>query len=751
MNRSRDTPKLKDKWRQLLIRIITLLLPVLFLLLLEGVLRLVSYGDKLSLFVENPREGYEQYMIVNPSVGKKYFRKFEYDAPPDDIFLKEKPEESFRIFVMGSSTVYGFPYGYNLMFSRILHKRIQDVYPDREIEMVNTSITAINSFTLKDFAREITRYEPDAVLLYAGHNEFYGAFGVGSNESMSKSRVLTRMHLWFMDFRFYQLFRNITGSTIGKIGSGKSDHVRGTLMTRIVASENIPFRSDDYNLAMTRYRQNMEDLVATFTEKEIPVFYSDVISNVRDLKPLSYLSTGSEDEAWEIYKEGAGAYNNADFETAGALLNKARDLDGVRFRASGEVNGIIQEICNEYGIHHVPMLDYFREASVHGIVGEDLVTEHVHPNIRGSFLMADAFYSEIKKSGILGKVDTEREYSSEYYRINWGYTELDSLRAYHRITNLKNYWPFVPVDARRPDYRTSYRPLSVIDSIAFTAFRDPKQHLEDLRLELARDYEAKKDYYAAYREYEALLRTNPYVAINYRDAATSLINLGHLPLALEYFQKSLKYEASFYANYRIGEIYFIKGDYDNAIKSFIKAFEATSEKDQKIRTLGKLYMSSVYGKKEDQARAIAQQLRENDAGQLLRIPIKSYTYLNYIPYRTREQVNAAQKLRSEGELERAVSILESSLQIYDSHVARRYLGEIYMELGKNSKALYHLNRVYSEFMFDPEFLSTLTRLYLSLNELQKAERTLEQLRRISPDSPFIQDLAPLISEARGAD
>ena len=397
------------------------------------------------------------------------------------------------------------------------------------------------------------------------------------------------------------------------------------------------------------------------------------------------------------------------------------------------------------------MMRTFREASVHGIVGEDLVTEHVHPNIKGSFLMADAFYSEIRKSGILGKADTELEHSSEYYRKNWGYTELDSLRAHHRITNLKNYWPFVPVDARMPDYRTSYHPVSKIDSIAFTAFRDPKQYLEDLRLELARGYEAKGDYYAAYREYESLLRNNPYVAINYRDAATSLINLGHLPLALEYFQKSLEYEASFYARYRIGEIYLIKGDYNSAISSFIKAFEIASEKDQKIRALGKLYMSCVYGNKEDDARAVAKQLREYGADQLLRIPGKRYTYLDYIPYRTRKQVEAAQSLRSGGDLEGAASVLESSLEIFDSHLARRYLGEVSMELGDTPKALYHLNRVYNEFKFDPEFLATLTRLYVSAHEKQKAERTLEELKRLSPDSPFIHDLVLLLSETGVAD
>ncbi len=740
--------KMKPRSRKLLIKLITVSLPVILLLLLEALLRLVSYGDDLGLFIKNPKEGYQQYLIVNPGVGKKYFQKFDYDTPPNDIFLKKKPEGTFRVFVMGSSTVYGFPYGYNLMFSRILHKRIEDAFPDRHIEVVNTAITAINSYTLLDFARQIIHYEPDAILVYAGHNEFYGAFGVGSNESMSKSRALTHLHLWFMDLRFYQLLRNLTNSTIRKMGSGKPDRVHGTLMKRIAATENIPYNSDGYNLATKRYRQNMGDLLKIFSHRQVPVFFSEVVSNVRDIKPLSYLSTGMEDEAWDAYAGAAEAYHQGGYELARELFFRAKDLDGVRFRASEELNRIIRELCSEYRATLVPMLDVFRGGSPHGISGNNLFTEHVHPNIDGSFLVADAFYSEIIKSGILGAEERGFSCSPEYYKTNWGYTVLDSLLAHHRVTNLKNYWPFVPVDANIPDYRTSYRPGSKPDSIAFTAFRDPGQTLDVLRLELAREYEAQGNHYAAYREYEALIRVNPYLAVNYRDAASSLINLGDLPLALKYFKRSLVFEQSFYASYRIGEIYLIKGDYTNAVKSFGEAFSSTEENDEKLKVLGKLYISCVYGNQEADARAIAQKLRDYNAPQYLQIPPKRYTYSQYIPYQTRNQVNTALQLRSEGRMNEAISILEGSLNIYDSHMARRILGEIYLQMGDTREALYHLNRVYSEFSFDPEFISNLIVLHISAGETREAEGLLNELKRIDPDFRSIDGLTKILSRAQ---
>ncbi len=88
-------------------RIIALLLPVALFAIVEIVLQLVDYGDNFNLFVRNPEKGYENYLIVNPQIGKKYFQKFEYTDPANDIFLEHKPANAFRVFVMGSSTVFG--------------------------------------------------------------------------------------------------------------------------------------------------------------------------------------------------------------------------------------------------------------------------------------------------------------------------------------------------------------------------------------------------------------------------------------------------------------------------------------------------------------------------------------------------------------------------------------------------------------------------------------------------------------------
>ncbi|HET6559480.1 MAG TPA: hypothetical protein VFG54_19305 [Prolixibacteraceae bacterium] len=112
--------------RKRIYSIISILIPILFLISLELILRLAGYGDNHSMFITHPDEGFENYYVVNPEIGKKYFQKMEYTIPAKDRFLKEKPGDVFRVFVMGSSTVVGFPYDSNLSFSRILEERLRD-------------------------------------------------------------------------------------------------------------------------------------------------------------------------------------------------------------------------------------------------------------------------------------------------------------------------------------------------------------------------------------------------------------------------------------------------------------------------------------------------------------------------------------------------------------------------------------------------------------------------------------------------
>jgi tetratricopeptide (TPR) repeat protein len=359
--------------------------------------------------------------------------------------------------------------------------------------------------------------------------------------------------------------------------------------------------------------------------------------------------------------------------------------------------------------------------------------------------MAEACFTEIVKSGVVGKQGENPVITRDYYKKNWGFTALDSLLGHHRIQLLKGFWPFVQDESDGAAYKTQYRPKSYIDSLAFTVMKNPDLSLDEARLDLAQRYEKTDQIASAYREYESLVRTNPYVAVNYRDAANCLLQLADLPLALKYFQKSLEYEDSFFANFRIGEIFLMKGDYSNAIQSFEKSFSLAPD-DKKVNVLAKSYIAFVYANKTEQAKAVAAELGRVNAKQYLNVPPKSYVFSKYIPFQTRDQVNAAKLLVDENKNDEALAILESSLLIYDSHIANRMIGEIYSKQQNYGRALSFFNKVYNQFKFDPEFLYQLALIHKAQGDKENAAKCLDEIKQVAPEYAQLESLKQLLSQ-----
>jgi hypothetical protein len=232
-----------------LFQVILVLIPFFFIGLIEIGLRTFGYGTDFQLFIPGPGS-FASFYRANPKVGKRYFfKQSTLPNPQKDLFLITKPENCFRIFVLGESTTAGFPFGDNLMFSRILEKRLADAFPNRRIEMMNLGMAAVCSHTLLDFMDEILAQKPDAIIIYAGHNEFYGAMGVASMESIGRNRSFVRMYLRLERFKLFMLVRDVIGkirTAVIRKRAGEEGAGDVTLMERIVGDPNIPYGGSIY-------------------------------------------------------------------------------------------------------------------------------------------------------------------------------------------------------------------------------------------------------------------------------------------------------------------------------------------------------------------------------------------------------------------------------------------------------------------------------------------------------------------------
>jgi len=424
--------------RKRIFTLIAVCIPFLFFLVLEITLRLFNYGGNLDLFI-SAEGAYKDYYMCNPNVGHRYFfMQNTVPDPPNDLFLKKKPANGYRIFAVGGSTTAGYPYGNNVMFPRILQFRLQDAFPERHIEVVNTAMTAVNTYTILDFMDEILTHEPDAILFYGGHNEFYGALGAGSNESLGKFRGFIKTYLKLEQSKVFLLVRNAVGRMkkwlANVLFKGDVTKPSATLMERMVAEQTIPLNGPLYKLGQRQFKENLRDILQLANRASVPIILSELVSNVRDQKPFVSMKTDSLPGAETVFQQALRQEKQGHFDDARASYLRAKDLDALRFRASEDFNQVIHEVASEFSVPIVPMVKYFQEASPHGLVGNKLILEHLHPNVDGYFLMADAFFDIMQANGFIANSwDTDNVRSAEFFRQNWGFTELDQAYCDIRI------------------------------------------------------------------------------------------------------------------------------------------------------------------------------------------------------------------------------------------------------------------------------------------------------------------------------
>jgi tetratricopeptide (TPR) repeat protein len=732
--------------KKLLFNTLLITIPLFIFFLLEMLLRIINYGDNFNLFIDFPEKDFREYRFINPLIGKKYFQKLDYNSPCGDMFLKNKPENGFRIFVLGSSTVLGFPYDQNLMFSRILEERLQDNFPDKKIEVINTAITAINSFTLLDFIDDILKEDPDVVLIYAGHNEFYGALGVGSVERVYKSRYLTLLHLNLLSSRLYQLLRNsIFGIERFFSGSKTEEDMRGTLMKVIVENKEICYKSEVYNLAIEYYRKNLEKLLHRTKRANVPVFISELVSNVKDLQPFCSVSATAYPPASEMYSRAKESEQKGDYTNAKKYYYLAKDLDCIRFRASEEINDIIHDLAERFNAHLVPMkTQYFEIKSPNGLIGNNLITEHVHPNIDGYFLMADAFFNSLTGSKLFGNINEVYYENSDYYKKNWGYTQLDSIVGQYKIKNLMSYWPFQPID-NPSHFLENYKPNSFLDSVAITLVKPPIQRIDEAHMKLAGLYYNQSDFYNAFREYYAALMYDPFQLQYYQNAIDCLIKTNDFNLALKLINKSIELKETFYAYFVKSDILFLKRDYIGAIESLNKASKLDKSPEARLNILLKMHKVYHYNHNENKSKEILAELKKINPGIQPNYQDELKDYVYFIPIQVEKQIQKALTYYRTQNFDLALEEFLKSLEIKETALANRCVGDILFVKNDSNSMLYY-QKAYPDYQKNPGFLFNLGILYLQNNLPDKAKLILEEIKAIDPGYPKIKLLEESINK-----
>ncbi|MGB3776889.1 MAG: hypothetical protein WA960_00915 [Tunicatimonas sp.] len=526
---SPPTSPRRSATRRIAFRVIAGLLPFALLLLTEGLLRMVGYGQDYALFIDAP--DHPGYRMMNPDVSEKYFATPENATLGNrELFRADKDSSTFRIFVLGASTGLGYPYLHNGSFHRWLQYRLMQSVPEVNFEIINLSLTAVTTYTLLDFARQLVDYQPDAVLVYAGHNEYYGTLGVGSTSNLGSNPTLVRAMIWLRDFRLMQLLGNAVNSLRRSL-AGAPD-LRTNLMQRLAAEQRIPLGSSLYEQGVNQYKRNLNDLLEVLNEHHIPVLLSNLVSNEKDLPPFVSDSAKGKASAAARYRQGQQAYAQAKYSEAKNHFVHAKERDQLRFRAPQAMSAIVQRLTDRYPlVYLVDAQAAWVVHSPHGIFGKETLLEHVHPNLYGYALLSDAFYQALRREGLV-TVTEQNSMSFEELRRQMPITAVDSLRGAYETMILKEGWPFnepmPPAEGREKTVEEALAGRLVVQQISW----------EEAMRQLLQHYVQTEQPTEAMRVAEALVLEHPQDARAYQRAGALAREAGAEAKGLRYLQRA---------------------------------------------------------------------------------------------------------------------------------------------------------------------------------------------------------------------
>lgn len=645
--------------------ILTVLFPVLLLGLLELGLRIADYGGDLHLVIKR-QLGSKTFYSINRAVAKRYFAQAGtiIPEPADDVFEIAKRKNTKRIFCLGESTMAGFPYEFNTTAPSFLRDRLQALLPQYNIEVINVGLSAVGSFVVLDFLDELMDYEPDLFVLYLGHNEFYGAFGVGSRVAMSGSPTLTRLAIRLLKFKTFLALRDVYLRVRQSLSSSQLPEKDATLMGQVVDKQVIPYKSPLYEQALVTYRENLERIITVATARNIPIVVSTLVSNLKDHPPFaSVFADGTSEEVkreWHtcirrgdsllanhhlgaaieqyrratqldtmnavaFFKLGRALYDASRFDEAKATLARAKDLDGLRFRMTEEFQAELLRLCSARGVAVSPVDSSFAANSPHGIVGRELVLEHLHPNINGYFLMAKTWCQTIMDNSILvprneWRIDQDMS-DTAYMQLSTA-SPFDSTVGKLKIGLLMRKWPFQEVE--QP---FTFTPTNIVEEIAYR-YVQGRIAWSDARYTLAEAYANAGEFDRARNECMAVSKVIPFSYNPLLRVADYYAREGKMADAKAAYWRCVNTEDNPFGRMKLGWRYLEEEKPDSALQQLQLAFAVNERSHDRLSSQGaasgRYLLAVAYAKlgnfteaKSQLERALALQPNYADARELL--------------------------------------------------------------------------------------------------------------------------------------
>lgn len=396
----------------------SLLLPVIFIFLVEIFLGLFALERFDRGFM--PRSSFPVFVLDSKRSPEEYVTSSHFTGHLNlQAFSRAKKPGVARIFLVGGSAAYGWPYTEEYGFSGYIRRALGEAYPGR-FEIVNAAGMSYGSHRVLDVLKDVILHEPDLVIIYSGNNEFVERNMLPAMEErrglpamVGRVRdVLARLNIYralrLAMFRlspatFKQKIReDITDIRVDPSvsrGSVKRDpgldlEITGNYRNNIAAMKELLlvngikgiFCTVPTNLSSwtpTLGAQLFTDPVAAKRWQELrgklnqPAASAAPASDQR-IGVLSEMQELAPDNAYVAYKLGLALAGRGQFDRAYPQLVRARDLDERPVRAFSAFNEIIRGQADENSILVADLEGVFAELFRGGKDSGNLFIDYCH-------------------------------------------------------------------------------------------------------------------------------------------------------------------------------------------------------------------------------------------------------------------------------------------------------------------------------------------------------------------------------------
>lgn len=434
MRRDRDYRRFGKRY--FLFRAGAILLGLLPFLLFE--LILYGIGWQQPDGVRDPYIGFTEVRPLfeqNENSGKYEISRLRYPLFCPDSFLINKPDNEFRVFCVGGSTVQGRPFALETAFSTWLELSLQVADPSKQWTVVNCGGVSYASYRLAPIVEEIMDYEPDLLILYTGHNEFLEDRTYESIKTTSP--LIVRSHERLSSLKTYSFLRScVVGDGDRKSGSDANSKLPPEVEARLDFRGGLTkyTRDDIWKQNVVRhFEHNLRRMVKTAESSGVPVILCNPVSNLRDAAPfksqnsqLTPKDLQTFEQSWQkILDESSPRNSTRDLDLLESLVKLDPRHADVQFRIGqvylelGDVDkakrhlilakeedicplriiepmyDVIEEVSNELKIPLIDVKAFFEKRANDGIPGRESLIDHVHPTIHGHQLIAGLLMDEL--------------------------------------------------------------------------------------------------------------------------------------------------------------------------------------------------------------------------------------------------------------------------------------------------------------------------------------------------------------------